>query len=163
MLHQPDISRVSDSVLCRSAAFRRPVSAGMWAGRAANGRHPTQVSPEGHRLNRLWCPGVPAVPVGQNPPDCSARNPHPAGDAEDQAVFSLDYQHRPFHQATRFNATVQCNLGCGSDSDTDGDTHPGAGIPGISPCVLNKPGQPGLIFGRSFRTSGRNLMCKDIR
>ncbi len=46
---------------------------------------------------------------------------------EDQAIFSLEYQHRPFHEATRFSAT----WGGALTVDTDGDTHIGAGLIGI--------------------------------
>ena len=49
-----------------------------------------------------------------------------AGDAEDQAAFSLEYQHRPFHEAPRFSATWAVAL----TVDTDGDTHLGAGLAG---------------------------------
>lgn len=50
-----------------------------------------------------------------------------ASEGEDQAVFSLEYQHRPFHEATRFSAT----WGAALTVDTDGDTHLGAGLVGI--------------------------------
>lgn len=46
---------------------------------------------------------------------------------EDQTVFSLEYQHRPFHEATRFSAT----WGAALTVDTDGDTHLGAGLVGL--------------------------------
>lgn len=45
----------------------------------------------------------------------------------DQAIFSLEYQHRPFHQATRFSAT----WGGALSVDKDGDTHVGVGLIGI--------------------------------
>ncbi|MDA7964688.1 acyloxyacyl hydrolase [Ruegeria sp.] len=45
----------------------------------------------------------------------------------DQALFSLEYQHRPFHEATRFSAT----WGAAVSVDEDGDTHIGAGLVGI--------------------------------
>ena len=48
-------------------------------------------------------------------------------DGNDQAIFSLEYQHRPFHQATRFSA----GWGTALTVDTDGDTHIGAGLVGI--------------------------------
>lgn len=44
----------------------------------------------------------------------------------DQAIFSLEYQHRPFHQAERFSAT----WGVAISSDKDGDSHIGAGLIG---------------------------------
>ena len=50
-----------------------------------------------------------------------------AGDAEDQAALSLKYQHRPFHEATRFSATWAAAL----TVNTDGDTHLGAGLSGL--------------------------------
>lgn len=49
------------------------------------------------------------------------------GNGEDQAVFSLEYQHRPFHEATRFSA----GWGTALTVDVDGDTHIGAGLVGI--------------------------------
>ena len=49
-----------------------------------------------------------------------------AGDAEDQAAFSLEYQHRPFHEAPWFSATWAAAL----TVDTDGNTHLGAGLAG---------------------------------
>ncbi|GAA6158792.1 hypothetical protein NBRC116589_09660 [Ruegeria sp. HU-ET01832] len=49
------------------------------------------------------------------------------GNGDDQGVFSLEYQHRPFHEATRFSA----GLGAALTADTDGDTHIGAGLVGI--------------------------------
>ncbi|WP_037312003.1 acyloxyacyl hydrolase [Ruegeria halocynthiae] len=49
-----------------------------------------------------------------------------ASDSDDQAIFSLEYQHRPFHEATRFSAT----WGTALSVDTDGDTHIGAGLIG---------------------------------
>ncbi len=48
-------------------------------------------------------------------------------DADDQAIFSLEYQHRPFHETTRFSAT----WGAALSVDTDGDTHIGAGLVGL--------------------------------
>ena len=45
----------------------------------------------------------------------------------DQAILSLEYQHRPFHEATRFSAT----WGAAVSVDEDGDTHIGAGLVGI--------------------------------
>ncbi|WP_170339911.1 acyloxyacyl hydrolase [Ruegeria arenilitoris] len=45
----------------------------------------------------------------------------------DQAIFSLEYQHRPFHDATRFSAA----LGAALSVDEDGNTHIGAGVIGI--------------------------------
>ena len=48
-------------------------------------------------------------------------------DGDDQAIFSLEYQHRPFHEATRFSAT----WGGALSVDTDGDTHIGAGLIGV--------------------------------
>ncbi|MES0864029.1 acyloxyacyl hydrolase [Ruegeria sp. SCPT10] len=45
----------------------------------------------------------------------------------DQGIVSLEYQHRPFHQATRFSAT----WGAALSVDEDGDTHIGAGLVGI--------------------------------
>lgn len=50
-----------------------------------------------------------------------------ASDADDLAIFSLEYQHRPFHQATRFSAT----WGAALSVDTDGNTHIGAGLIGV--------------------------------
>ncbi len=50
-----------------------------------------------------------------------------AGSGDDQAIFSLEYQHRPFHEATRFSAT----WGAALTVDTDGDTHLGAGLVGL--------------------------------
>ncbi len=47
--------------------------------------------------------------------------------SEDQAIFSLEYQHKPFHQATRFSAT----WGAALSVDVDGDTHIGAGLIGV--------------------------------
>ncbi|EEE37806.1 hypothetical protein RKLH11_1643 [Rhodobacteraceae bacterium KLH11] len=46
---------------------------------------------------------------------------------DDQAIFSLEYQHNPFHEATRFSAT----WGAALSVDTDGDTHVGAGLVGV--------------------------------
>ncbi|WP_171100514.1 acyloxyacyl hydrolase [Ruegeria sp. HKCCD7255] len=46
---------------------------------------------------------------------------------DDQATFSLEYQHRPFHEATRFSA----GLGASLTFDTAGDTHIAAGLVGI--------------------------------
>lgn len=45
----------------------------------------------------------------------------------DQAIFSLEYQHKPFHQATRFSAT----WGGAVSVDEDGDTHVGLGLIGV--------------------------------
>lgn len=45
----------------------------------------------------------------------------------DQAIFSLEYQHRPFHEAARFSA----GLGAAVSIDEDGDTHIGAGVIGV--------------------------------
>lgn len=45
----------------------------------------------------------------------------------DQAIFSLEYQHKPFHEATRFSAT----WGAAFSIDEDGDTHIGAGLIGV--------------------------------
>ena len=45
----------------------------------------------------------------------------------DQAIFSLEYQHRPFHEATRFSAT----WGGALSVDEDGDTHIGLGLIGL--------------------------------
>ncbi|WP_298936600.1 acyloxyacyl hydrolase [uncultured Ruegeria sp.] len=47
--------------------------------------------------------------------------------SEDQAILSLEYQHSPFHQATRFSAT----WGAALSVDADGDTHIGAGLIGV--------------------------------
>ncbi len=47
--------------------------------------------------------------------------------SEDQAIFSLEYQHRPFHEATRFSAT----WGGALTVDQSGDTHIGVGLIGI--------------------------------
>lgn len=47
--------------------------------------------------------------------------------SEDQALLSLEYQHRPFHQATRFSAS----WGAALSIDEDGDTHIGAGLIGL--------------------------------
>lgn len=44
----------------------------------------------------------------------------------DQAIFSVEYQHRPFHRAERFSAT----WGVAISSDKDGDSHIGAGLIG---------------------------------
>ncbi|NVO57125.1 acyloxyacyl hydrolase [Rhodobacteraceae bacterium B1Z28] len=48
-------------------------------------------------------------------------------DSDDLAIFSLEYQHKPFHQATRFGAT----WGAALSVDEDGNTHIGAGLIGI--------------------------------
>lgn len=48
-------------------------------------------------------------------------------EAEDQAIVSLEYQHRSFYEATRFSAT----WGAALSVDTDGDTHVGAGLIGL--------------------------------
>ncbi len=50
-----------------------------------------------------------------------------AGGGDDQAIFSLEYQHRPFHEAARFSAT----WGAALSVDTDGDAHLGAGLIGL--------------------------------
>ncbi len=50
-----------------------------------------------------------------------------SSNGEDQAIFSLEYQHRPFHEATRFSA----GWGTALTVDTDGDTHIGAGLFGV--------------------------------
>ncbi|SLN72757.1 acyloxyacyl hydrolase [Ruegeria meonggei] len=50
-----------------------------------------------------------------------------SGASDDHALFSLEYQHRPFHQATRFSA----GLGAALSVDTAGDTHIGAGLVGL--------------------------------
>ena len=47
--------------------------------------------------------------------------------SDDQAIFSLEYQHKPFHQATRFGAT----WGAALSVDESGGTHIGAGLIGI--------------------------------
>ncbi|WP_420586372.1 acyloxyacyl hydrolase [Ruegeria sp.] len=47
--------------------------------------------------------------------------------ARDEAIFSLEYQHRPFHEATRFSAT----WGSALSVDTAGDFHIGIGLVGI--------------------------------
>ncbi|WP_299640728.1 acyloxyacyl hydrolase [uncultured Ruegeria sp.] len=47
--------------------------------------------------------------------------------SEDQALVSLEYQHRPFHQAKRFSA----GWGAALSIDEDGDTHIGAGLIGL--------------------------------
>jgi hypothetical protein len=50
-----------------------------------------------------------------------------SSNSEDLGIISLEYQHRPFHEATRFSATWG-----GTVSVTeDGDTHVGAGLIGI--------------------------------
>lgn len=46
---------------------------------------------------------------------------------DDQAIFSLEYQHRPFHEATRFSAT----WGSALSVTADGDTHLGIGLVGF--------------------------------
>ncbi|WP_254439244.1 acyloxyacyl hydrolase [Ruegeria arenilitoris] len=46
---------------------------------------------------------------------------------EDQAIFALEYQHRPFHEAARFSAT----WGSALSVDVDGDYHIGLGLVGI--------------------------------
>ncbi len=48
-------------------------------------------------------------------------------EAEDRAIVSLEYQHRPFHEATRFSAT----WGAALSVDADGNTHIGAGLIGL--------------------------------
>ncbi len=47
--------------------------------------------------------------------------------SNNNAVFSLEYQHSAFHQAKRFGAT----WGAALTVDTDGDTHLGAGLIGV--------------------------------
>ena len=48
-------------------------------------------------------------------------------EADDEAVFALEYQHRPFHEATRFSAT----WGGALTVDTAGDIHVGIGLIGF--------------------------------
>ncbi len=50
-----------------------------------------------------------------------------SAESEDQAIVSLEYQHRSFYEATRFSATWGASLSV----DTDGDTHVGAGLIGL--------------------------------
>lgn len=50
-----------------------------------------------------------------------------SGAGDDQAVLSLEYQHRPFYEATRFSAS----WGAALTVDTDGDTHLGIGLVGL--------------------------------
>ena len=47
--------------------------------------------------------------------------------SNDEAAFSLEYQHRPFHEATRFSAT----WGSALTVDTAGDVHVGIGLIGL--------------------------------
>ncbi len=47
--------------------------------------------------------------------------------ADDQALVSLEYQHQPFHQATRFSA----GWGAALSVDADGGAHLGAGLIGV--------------------------------
>ncbi|MFY2822801.1 acyloxyacyl hydrolase [Ruegeria sp. MALMAid1280] len=47
--------------------------------------------------------------------------------AEDEAVFSLEYQHRPFHEAKRFSAT----WGGALTVDTASNIHVGIGLIGF--------------------------------
>ncbi|KUJ78661.1 acyloxyacyl hydrolase [Ruegeria profundi] len=47
--------------------------------------------------------------------------------ASDEAVFSLEYQHRPFHESTRFSAA----WGAALTVDTAGDVHAGVGLIGF--------------------------------
>ncbi|WP_170517753.1 acyloxyacyl hydrolase [Ruegeria atlantica] len=47
--------------------------------------------------------------------------------SDDEAAFSLEYQHRPFHEASRFSAT----WGSALTVDTAGDIHIGIGLIGI--------------------------------
>ncbi|MEM6658194.1 MAG: acyloxyacyl hydrolase [Pseudomonadota bacterium] len=46
--------------------------------------------------------------------------------ADDLAIFSVEYQHAPFYEATRLSAT----WGAALTVDTDGDTHVGVGLVG---------------------------------
>ncbi|WP_170572973.1 acyloxyacyl hydrolase [Ruegeria atlantica] len=46
--------------------------------------------------------------------------------ADDEAVFALEYHHRPFHEATRFSAT----WGSALSVDTAGNVHVGIGLVG---------------------------------
>ncbi len=48
-------------------------------------------------------------------------------DADDEAAFSLEYQHRPFYEATRVSAT----WGSALTVDTAGDVHIGIGLIGF--------------------------------
>jgi len=47
--------------------------------------------------------------------------------SEDQALIALEYQHRPFHEATRFSA----GWGAALSVDEEGDTHIGVGLVGV--------------------------------
>ena len=47
--------------------------------------------------------------------------------SEDEAVFAVEYHHRPFHEATRFSAT----WGSALTVDTAGDVHIGIGLIGF--------------------------------
>ncbi|SMO88567.1 acyloxyacyl hydrolase [Ruegeria faecimaris] len=47
--------------------------------------------------------------------------------SNDQAVVSLEYQHSPFHEATRLSA----GWGVALTVDADADTHIGAGLVGL--------------------------------
>lgn len=47
--------------------------------------------------------------------------------ADDHALFALEYQHRPFHQASRFSV----GWGGALSIDEAGDTHVGAGLVGL--------------------------------
>ncbi|MBO9444278.1 acyloxyacyl hydrolase [Ruegeria sp. R14_0] len=47
--------------------------------------------------------------------------------SKDQAVFAVEYQHRPFYEATRLSAT----WGGALTVDESGDVHVGAGLIGI--------------------------------
>ncbi|MGI9367233.1 MAG: acyloxyacyl hydrolase [Ruegeria sp.] len=47
--------------------------------------------------------------------------------SEDQAIISVEYQHNPFHEATRFSAT----WGGVATVDADGDFHLGLGLIGF--------------------------------
>ena len=48
-------------------------------------------------------------------------------DSDDHALVALEYQHRPFHQATRFSV----GWGAALSIDEAGDTHIGAGLVGL--------------------------------
>lgn len=50
-----------------------------------------------------------------------------SGASDDHGIASVEYHHRPFHQATRFSAT----WGGALSVDTAGDTHVGAGVIGV--------------------------------
>jgi opacity protein-like surface antigen len=47
--------------------------------------------------------------------------------SEDQALFSLEYHHKPFHQATRFSAS----WGAALSVHNSGDFHIGLGLVGL--------------------------------